>query len=182
MLNRLNKAKASRTSGAFSLVEILIVILIIAVLLAVAIPNLLSSRNSGTDAAAKQLLSRAQTEIQSYTLRTELAPADKTAAQAAVPSIQFVDGNTSPTLVTGTNARQVGYAATTGTGDFAIVTIGAKDGANQHCWGLKVSSAGNLFVGWVNGVTGACKASDVLALTAANTTSVNAYAFPATAA
>ena len=161
MLARLNTMRTARRSrSAFSLVEILIVILIIAVLMAVAIPNLLSSRDSGTDSAAKQLLSRAQTEIQSYTLRTELPPKAVSANDATasgdkiITSIKFIDDPASSGVVAGTNARSVSYW-TNGTTEFKI----AARGSQNNCWAIWVQATKTQYAGALNVTT--CSPSNI---------------------
>ena len=145
MLNKLNTLKARRTRGAFSLVEILIVILIIAVLMAVAIPNLLSSRSSGIDSAAKQLIQKAQTELVSYQTRVESFPAetDQTSATHTVgPDIKFEAASTGSSLIAGTNARSVSYKKVSDT----EMVIAVK-GADTTCWAMWVASNGTQYLG-----------------------------------
>jgi len=131
----------------FSLVEILIVILIIAVLMAVAVPNLLSSRNTGTDSAAKQLIAKVSTEFKSVSITSESFSSINTAALACgkVKGIAFVDASTASgkdsgtscggTGTNGTNARTVSMKSA----DSDQTMYFAVAGGGNNCWGLKIS-------------------------------------------
>lgn len=140
MFSSITSKSLRKTRGAFSLVEILIVIMIIAVLMAVAIPNLLSSRDSGADSAAKQLLTKVSMEFKSVGIANESFAAinTKALATARIPGIAITDGV--PGIVDGTNARQVSMysAASTPT----IVVLSAK-GGGDHCYAMVLYASGS---------------------------------------
>jgi prepilin-type N-terminal cleavage/methylation domain-containing protein len=156
MLNQaLMARRAKRARRAFSLVEILIVILIMAVLLAVALPQLLGSRDSGLDSAAKQQLSNAMSEISSYTLRTETAP---TYAQVTALSknLSFLDDGESG-IIAGTNARSISYAKSATAGELFRIAV---KGAKGNCWGILLKSDETLYYGKADdNAAASCKAS-----------------------
>ena len=145
----LKKLSGRGSTKAFSLVEILIVILIIAVLLAVALPQLVGSRDAGLDSAAKTQLNNAYTELSAKTLITEASPADNAAAQLAAPTIKFVAATDAGIKDPNSNARQVSYLKK-GTQGYVIAVAGS----GTNCWAIRVSSSAP-FMEYLGSKTGA---------------------------
>jgi prepilin-type N-terminal cleavage/methylation domain-containing protein len=163
----------NKIKKAFSLVEILIVILIIAVLMAVAIPNLLSSRNSGNDSAAKQLLSKVSTEFKSIGITNESFNSVNTKALACdkIKGIAFVDatatsgkdtGGGCGSSASGSNARTVSMKVSDSD---QTLTLAVAGGGN-NCWGMKISvTNADIFYGKTLASATQCTAESVSAIT-----------------
>ncbi|MFM7088804.1 MAG: type II secretion system protein, partial [Candidatus Paceibacterota bacterium] len=115
-----------------------IVILIIAVLLAVALPQLVGSRDAGLDSAAKQQLNNAYTELSAKTLTTESSPADAAAASSSIKTIEFVGESVAggKQANSTTNTRAVSYKRV-GTQGFILAVAGS----GTNCWALRVDPA-----------------------------------------
>lgn len=130
----ITRLQARRRRG-FSLIEILIAILLIGILLAVAAPRLLGSRDAANNSAAQQqvnsVITAAMTE---FTSRETFAGADATGLQSQVKEVELVPATTSAAMSTDTNARQVSVSAT------ATDWYGAAQGAGQVCWFVHLSN------------------------------------------
>lgn len=124
----------------FSLVEILIVVFIIALLMAVAIPRLLGSRDSSADSVAQQQLNIVSTDVTTYVLRTNALPST-TVLVAGTPTVKiFTDGTASSKGAGGSaNALSVSASVT------ASVVYLAAQGRDGVCWGLKLTTTGKQY-------------------------------------
>lgn len=123
----------ARTGRAFSLVELLIVILIIAILLAVAIPRLFANRRSADDRAAQSTLRNAATVAEGfYADANSYAGATNTAMAEVEPNIEFVAANTASTK--DGNSRTVSVSASADTWTAAAAAEG------NGCWYLQLNA------------------------------------------
>ena len=137
---------ARAISRAFSLVEILIVVLLIGVLSAIAIPQLLGAGDVVGDGAAKAQLETTQTVLATYRSGSNGYAGigyDPNAGGLAFmkksdPDIQFVPGNTDSRVTD--DIRTVSVASTTLDG--AEAAIAASLGENGNCWFLLVVDGG----------------------------------------
>lgn len=173
MFSSITSKSLRKTRGAFSLVEILIVIMIIAVLMAVAIPNLLSSRDTGADSAAKQLLTKVSVEFKSVGVTNESFSAINTAALATarIPGIQIVANNVAAGIVSGTNARSVSMGVS---GGDLVATIVAQ-GGGKHCWAMVLNARGTQADNFIVGENATCTVDSITSWTAKKE---SPYAFP----
>jgi len=128
-----------KTHRAFSLVEILVVVLILGVLMAVAVPRMLSGRDRAADSAAQQTLNGVITAA-----RSEFSVRDTFNFDLE----DFADGNTEYDIVTGAggaevsgNTRQVHIAVDVTNGDwFRAAAPGADVGGGLYrCWYVQLN-------------------------------------------
>jgi prepilin-type N-terminal cleavage/methylation domain-containing protein len=129
----------ARARRGFSLVEILIAIAIIGIMLAVALPRLLGSREASGDSAAQQQINTVVlAATTSFTTRENFDSADALSLQDDVPEVQLVSGAAG--LVPDTSVRQVSVATA---GSPANEWVAAALGGEGRCWYIKLEAAGN---------------------------------------
>lgn len=115
----------------FSLIEILIAILIIGLLMAVAVPRLLSAREGGADNAAQQQLLLAQTEATTKFYESNAYPSAADLQEAA--GIEIIAAGTAS--VADGDRRQVGYNLAAD-GTLTLVALGG----DNRCWYIQMDS------------------------------------------
>lgn len=122
---------ASRLGRAFSLLELLVVILIMAILMAILIPNLFDAKVKAGDRVAQQRLRLAATTAKSIASDTDsFADADAAGLAAVEPDLEPVDADIPSTKAR--NSRTVSVSATD------EVWIGAALGEKDGCWFLRM--------------------------------------------
>lgn len=129
----------ARRTKAFTLVELLIVILLIAILMAIAIPNFLGSRQKAGDRTAQQTLRTAMSSVKAYASDADdFAGVTATTLKAAEPNIAWSDtavefnGNARPVYVVTKNGTATGDA-----GKDKVVILSAP-GADGVCWSVEM--------------------------------------------
>lgn len=124
MINRKN---------AFTLVEMMIVVLVIALLATIAIPNLLRARVNAHDAATKAALKTISTALETYATVNNEYPPDTTSLLSVTPPYLHVDyftgtynGFTFTSNITPSTYTIVAYptSASLGSGSFSVSTGG----------------------------------------------------------
>lgn len=120
---------ARRARRGFSLIEILIAILLIGILMAVAAPRLLGSREAAADSSAQQQLNTvalAATTI--FSTKESFSGTDAAGLADDVPEVSLVAGPAG--LVTDTNVRQVSIAVTNSNSTWTAAVLGG----GGRCW------------------------------------------------
>jgi type IV pilus assembly protein PilA len=144
----LTAARAKKTEGGFTLVELLIVIVIVVILATIAIPVFLGERQKAQDAACKSLVRNAASVIETgyvdaRTFATTVIGMRAADLKAIEPSMTFVVRGTAATTPTAdASARTVNY-----TGTATTYSIGARS-ASGKTFGMVVNkgSTGTLGV------------------------------------
>ena len=125
--------KPVKCGSAFTLVELMIVILVVALLATIAIPNLLRARVNAHDASAKAALKAVSTALESYATTNDRYPADTTSLLSATPPYMHVDYFTGThhgfTFTSSINPSTYTITATPasanlGSGSFSVTTGG----------------------------------------------------------
>jgi prepilin-type N-terminal cleavage/methylation domain-containing protein len=125
--------KRIKSDDAFSLVEMMVVVLVIALLATIAIPNLLRARVNAHDASAKAALKSIATALETYATANSEYPPDTTSLLAVTPPYLHIDyftgqynGFTFTSSITPTTYTVVASPASTGlgSGSFTITTGG----------------------------------------------------------
>ena len=182
---KLNK----RSRKAFSLVEILFVVIIIGVLTAVAVPSLFSQKGKADDSNAKQSLKVAEQLITTITMSDGTIDTTTTLdAQLgnASKNISFT-GDATPSAATG-NRRNISvlYPVVANGSNYAVmVALGGKNKSNNsttNCWYVAVDPSGANPTAYGQ-ITGTCRPSSVpttfpTAPTATNTVNPSTGDFP----
>ncbi|OGX34136.1 MAG: hypothetical protein A3C36_04625 [Omnitrophica WOR_2 bacterium RIFCSPHIGHO2_02_FULL_52_10] len=128
-MNRLEKM--IKKDEAFSLVEMMIVVLVIALLATIAIPNLLRARVEAHDASAKAALKSIATALETYATVNNEYPPDTTSLLSVSPPYLHIDyfagpynGFTFTSNITPSTYTIVAYPASQGlgSGSFSIST------------------------------------------------------------
>jgi type II secretory pathway pseudopilin PulG len=133
-----------RKFKAFTTVEILVAVGLVAILMVVAVPRLLGTRQSVGDSAAKQQLNTVGVAVNNWFVeRDTFVGLDKTKLQTRVPEIQLVDssntGSGSTGKLSGGRALSVGIVPATATAD--TVVLYASNG-DTNCWAIQYSKWG----------------------------------------
>jgi len=129
-----------KNKKGFTTVEILVAVGLVAILMVVAVPRLLGTRQSVGDSAAKQQLNTVGVAVNNWFVeRDTFTGLDTTKIKARVPEIQIVDGSTPTGKQDGGRALSVGFAPATATDD-SIVLV-ASNGDN-NCWGIRYDKTG----------------------------------------
>jgi len=124
----------------FTTVEILVAVGLVAILMVVAVPRLLGTRQSVGDSAAKQQLNTVGVAVNNWFAERDTFTGLNTAKIGArVPEVQIVDGNAATGKQSGGRALAVGFAPATTTDD-SIVLV-ASNGDN-NCWGIRYDKTG----------------------------------------
>ena len=147
-----NHAFPDRRKGGFTLVEIMIVVLIIGILLAIALPSFVNSRESARAKSCVDNLSKLSTATQQYAMDNKLP--STTAMSAATWQTQLAptyvrtfpacpaNGNYFPGATVSANpycdvSGSAGAPSTNGVGDYAPPTApGSMNGAGKFYHGL----------------------------------------------
>ena len=120
-----------KANKAFTLVEMMIVVLVIALLATIAIPNLLRARVNAHDASAKAALKTIATALETYATVNNEYPPDTTSLLAVTPPYLHIDyftnahnGFTFTSSITPSTYTIVAYPASSGlgSGSFSIST------------------------------------------------------------
>lgn len=128
-----------RTARGFTTVEILVAVGLVAILMVVAVPRLLGTRQSVGDSAAKQQLTTVGLAVNNwYVERDTFTGLTAAALQNRVPEVQIRD-NASAGKMTDGRALQVGLATVPADGTYAIIY--ASNGDN-NCWGIMYTKWG----------------------------------------
>lgn len=154
---------ARLTARAFSLVEILIVVLLIGILSAVAIPRLLGAGQVVGDGAAQQQLDNTGNSLATYRTDTgsysgigDVNSAGFKAVQKSEPDIVYVVGS-QDSAVNG-DARSVSIVSATVSGNSAA--IAASLGEDGNCWYLRLVDGAATEYGVKRNSGTSCKAND----------------------
>lgn len=134
MISRKLKGRASK---AFTLIELLIVVLLLGILIAIAVPSLFSSTQKAENRAAQTTLSSAVTTIRSYSTDTNsLSGLTVAKLNGMEPNIAWADTAAYPA---GGGARgvAVGAVSTAGATAGKTVTIWSP-GTDTLCWGVEI--------------------------------------------
>lgn len=124
-----------RGEGAFTLVEVMIVVGIIALLAAVIIPNLVRGRTTANEAAAKATLKSISTAMENYMAINTEYPTTTTALL----------GDTPPYLNTDYfNGAHNGYTFTPTLGSYSYAVLAAPASTNQGTVSYTISTGGVL--------------------------------------
>ncbi|MGE0308494.1 MAG: prepilin-type N-terminal cleavage/methylation domain-containing protein, partial [Acidimicrobiia bacterium] len=120
-----------RDDRAFTLVELMVVVLVIAILLSIAVPTFLGARGRAQDSSAKSSLRSAAEVAMSASTGTDLSALDAATLAVDEPGLVFVS---SPSPSTGPKVISVS-ASTTGWAAAAM-------SASGRCFGVTVTSRG----------------------------------------
>jgi type II secretory pathway pseudopilin PulG len=133
-----------RKKQGFTTVEILVAVGLVAILMVVAVPRLLGTRQSVGDSAAKQQLNTVGVAVNNWFVERDTFTGIMTASgtpaetplQKRVPEIKIVGENDPTGKMSNGRALMVGAKAT----DTEVVLV-ASNGDN-NCWGMKFTKAG----------------------------------------
>jgi type II secretory pathway pseudopilin PulG len=124
----------------FTTVEILVAVGLVAILMVVAVPRLLGTRQSVGDSAAKQQLNTVGVAVNNWFVeRDTFVGMDLAKINARVPEVQIVDGNAPTGKQAGGRALSVGFSPASASED-SIVLV-ASNGDN-NCWGIRYDKTG----------------------------------------
>ena len=130
-------SKAHRSRG-FTTVEILVAVGLVAILMVVAVPRLLGTRQSVGDSAAKQQLNTVGVAVNNWFVeRDTFTGLTEDALQNRVPEVQIVSAASGK--ATGGRALSVGLASVPADGSYALIY--ASNGDN-NCWAVQYSKWG----------------------------------------
>jgi type II secretory pathway pseudopilin PulG len=128
----------NRSKKGFTTVEILVAVGLVAILMVVAVPRLLGTRQSVGDSAAKQQLTTVGVAVNNwYVERDTFKGLTDGALKNRVPEVQIVTGAAGK--ATDGRALSVGLAAVPADGSYAIIY--ASNGDN-NCWAVQYSKWG----------------------------------------
>ena len=137
------KSKTYLSSKGFSLVEIIVTVLLISILSAVAVPRLLSFRDSAGDSAAQSqlttvaMVARSLFDSSDSFTGVDLKLVDTSSATAdRLPEINVVNASGSTTPASGAKSKTVSVNVTGSPAEF----IAAAPGGNTSCWFIKLSA------------------------------------------
>src|SRR5437868_8214385 len=92
MIKRIQRRLQGQKEQGFTLIELMVVVLIIAILIAIAIPSFLGTRNRANDRAAQSSLRLAVTAAKTtFSDTDDFSKADKNTLAAIEPSVTFTD-------------------------------------------------------------------------------------------
>jgi len=147
-VRRTNLLRRQRSDRAFTLIELMVVVLIIGILLAIAIPTFLGARERGQDAVAKASLKTALTAaaVQEY-------DSDQSRMRAEEPALEYVDGDRSSTgpkiISVGRYDDEWSQAALSDSGTCFYVHLTVDD--SVPVWGKSGDAKSCSAEEWVNG-------------------------------
>jgi type II secretory pathway pseudopilin PulG len=137
---------ASRKKQGFTTVEILVAVGLVAILMVVAVPRLLGTRQSVGDSAAKQQLNTVGVAVNNWFVERDTFTGmalDKITAR--VPEVDIVAGDKATGKREGGRALMVSLkfpVAGTTAGSAADVVVLAASNGDNNCWAAKYSKAG----------------------------------------
>jgi type IV pilus assembly protein PilA len=155
-------AKTGERDQGFTLIELMVVVMIIAVLLAIAIPTFLGSKNKAEDRSAQSSLRNTVTAARTiYTDGSDYSKATDAALKAAEPSLAFVAAGTASA-----DPKTVSVNGATSTGSTpATVFYAAAKSKGGSCYYIRDDvNAGTTY--YKVGATGTCTGTAAAAVTA----------------
>lgn len=130
----------------FTTVEILVAVGLVAILMVVAVPRLLDSRQTVSDSSAKQQLNTVMLSVENWFAERDtyegldVITANATALQKRVPNIELV-GASATGKGSGGRALTVGFEVKSSNKQVVLAASNGED----NCWGIELSTSGTRY-------------------------------------
>lgn len=142
--------KFRKKMRAFTTVEILVAVGLVAILMVVAVPRLLDSRQTVSDSSAKQQLNTVMLSVNNwFAERDSYTDLTVQILQGRVPNVELVDAG-DPTGK-GTEGRALKVGVDIQTAVPQKVVLAASNG-EENCWAIELSTTGTRY-GYVKDAT-----------------------------